>query len=113
MRDLQWISGLCRKAKVDSKQAIAYISKNGPVSSDMLPIEGEIFWHSSMHWSGNWDKKSPAARSILEQLYTDGELVIHHKKGSRKYYDLAAKHLPEAVLQVRKYGYYTLPILYG
>lgn len=83
------------------KQAIAYISKNGPVSSDMLPIEGEIFWHSSMHWSGNWDKKSPAARSILEQLYTDGELVIHHKKGSRKYYDLAVKHLPEAVLKAK------------
>ena len=53
------------------------------------PIEGEIFWHSSMHWSGNWQKKSNAARSVLEQLYTDGELVIHHKKGSRKYYDLA------------------------
>lgn len=59
----------------------------------MLPIEGEIFWHSSMHWSGNWHKKSPAARSVLEQLYTDGDLIIHHKKGSRKYYDLAERPL--------------------
>ena len=74
------------------KEAIEYIDKHGPVSSDTLPIEGEIFWHSSMHWSGNWDKKSPAARSVLEQLYTDGVLVIHHKKGSRKFYDLAEKH---------------------
>ncbi|WP_026670369.1 winged helix-turn-helix domain-containing protein [Butyrivibrio sp. AE3006] len=80
------------------EQAIAYIDENGPVSSDMLPIEGEIYWHSSMHWSGNWDKKSAAARSVLEQLYTDGELVIHHKKGSRKFYDLAGKHLPESIL---------------
>lgn len=80
------------------KLAIAYIAQHGPASSDMLPLEGEIFWHSSMHWSGNWHKKSPAARSVLEQLYTDGELIIHHKNGSRKYYDLAEKHLPESVL---------------
>ena len=64
-----------------------------------IPIEGEIFWHSSMHWSGNWDKKSPAARSVLEQLYTDGELIIYHKKGSRKYYDLAEKYLPRTLLE--------------
>ena len=80
------------------ERAVRYIDENGPVSSDSLPIEGEIFWHSSMHWSGNWHKNSPAARSVLEQLYTDGELVIHHKKGSRKFYDLAEKHLPPAVL---------------
>ena len=80
------------------KQAIEYIESNGPVSSDSLPIEGEIYWHSSMHWSGNWHKKSQAARSVLEQLYTDGVLIIHHKKGSRKYYDLAGKYLPGSIL---------------
>ncbi len=80
------------------ERALAYIRENGPVCSDTLPIEGEIFWHSSMHWSGNWQKKSPAARSVLEQMYTDGELIIHHKNGSRKYYDLAAKYLPVEVL---------------
>ena len=79
-------------------KAIAYIEENGPVCSDTIPIEGEIFWHSSMHWSGNWHKKSQAARSTLEQLYTDGELIIHHKNGSRKYYDIAAKYLPVSVL---------------
>ena len=80
------------------KQTIDYISEHGPVSSDELPIEGEIYWHSSMHWSGNWSGPSLAARSILEQLYTDGTLVIHHKKGSRKYYDLAKNHLPTSIL---------------
>ena len=80
------------------KKAISYIKDNGPVTSDTLPIEGEIFWHSSMHWSGNWHKKSQAARSVLEQLYTDGVLIIHHKKGSRKYYDLAEKYIPESIL---------------
>jgi len=81
------------------KKALDHIRENGPVSSDTLPIEGEIFWHSSMHWSGNWQNKSLASRSVLEQLYTDGELVIHHKQGSRKYYDLAERHIPVSVLK--------------
>ncbi len=80
------------------EKAIAYIRKNGPVSSDTLPVEGTIFWHSSMHWSGHWEKESQAARSVLEQLYTDGVLLIHHKSGSRKFYDLAEKHLPAGLL---------------
>ena len=80
------------------EKAVAYIRKHGPVSSDTLPIEGTIFWHSSMHWSGHWDKDSLAARSVLEQLYTDGVLLIHHKTGSRKYYDLADKYLPAELL---------------
>ena len=80
-------------------QAVSYIREHGPVSSDTLPIEGTIFWHSSMHWSGNWDKESQAARSVLEQLYTDGVLLIHHKTGSRKYYDLAEKYLESGLLE--------------
>ena len=80
-------------------QAIAYIRKHGPVSSDTLPIEGTVFWHSSMHWSGHWEKESLAARSVLEQLYTDGVLLIHHKTGSRKYYDLADKYFPSDLLR--------------
>ena len=80
------------------QEALSYIRENGPVSSDTLPISGEIFWHSSMHWSGNWHKKSKASRSVLEQLYTDGTLVIHHKYGSRKFYDLAERHLNPSLL---------------
>ena len=82
-------------------QAIAYIRAHGPVSSDTLPIEGKIFWHSSMHWSGNWEKESQAARSVLEQLYTDGVLLIHHKSGSRKYYDLADKYFDQELLKAQ------------
>ena len=78
--------------------AIDYIRENGPVSSDTLPIEGKVFWHSSMHWSGNWHTESKAARSVLEQLYTDGVLLIHHKSGSRKFYDLAERYLSPELL---------------
>ena len=81
------------------KTALEYIRENGPVSSDSLPVEGMIFWHSSMHWSGDWESESQAARSVLEQLYTDGVLLIHHKTGSRKYYDLTERYLPQELLK--------------
>lgn len=80
------------------ERAVAYIRQHGPVSSDTLPIEGKVFWHSSMHWSGNWHGQSPAARSVLEQLYTDGVLLIHHKSGSRKFYDLADRYFSPELL---------------
>ena len=79
-------------------RAIAFIREHGPVSSDTLPIEGKIYWHSSMHWSGHWQNQSNAARSVLEQLYTDGVLLIHHKSGSRKYYDLAERYFSPELL---------------
>ena len=81
------------------EQALAYIRENGPVSSDTLPIQGKLFWHSSMHWSGNWHGTSPAARSVLEQLYTDGVLLIHHKSGSRKFYDVADNYFSRELLE--------------
>ena len=52
-----------------------------------------------MHWSGNWQKESKAARSVLEQLYTDGVLLIHHKNGSRKFYDLAENYFDDTILR--------------
>lgn len=78
--------------------AKAHIREHGPVSSDELPIEGDIVWHSAIHWSGNWHGTSGAARSVLEQLYGTGELVIHHKNGTRKVYDLAERHIPRELL---------------
>lgn len=75
-----------------------YIEKSGPVSSETLPVEGRIHWHSAIHWSGNWGGETNAARSALEQLYSAGELIIHHKEGARKFYDLASRHLDGALL---------------
>ena len=80
------------------RQTIAYIRENGPVSSATLPVEGRIRWHSAIHWSGNWHGTHPAGRAALEQLYSTGVLVIHHKQGARKFYDLAEKYIDKALL---------------
>ena len=45
--------------------AKSYIAENGEVSSDGLPIEGDIHWHSAIHWSGQWGGKTNAASAVL------------------------------------------------
>jgi len=76
------------------EKTLVYIEKHGPVSSSELPVEGKIRWNSAIHWSGAWNSDTNAARAVLEQLYSTGELIIHHKQGTRKYYDLTARHIP-------------------
>ena len=75
--------------------AKSYINENGVCSSSDLPAEydSKSNWFSAFHWSAGKNK----ARAVLEQLYTEGELVVHHKKGTRKYYDLAKKHITESI----------------
>lgn len=80
------------------REAKAYMAEHPFVNSDTLPIDGKIIWHSAIHWSGNRYDESNAARSVLEQLYSNGDCIIHHKLGTRKFYDLASKHLPSELL---------------
>ena len=77
-------------------KAKSYIDENGACSSSELPAEydGQSNWYSAIHWSAGKNK----ARAVLEQLYTEGELIIHHKKGTRKHYDLTSKHIPADIL---------------
>ncbi|MCE5342820.1 MAG: winged helix DNA-binding domain-containing protein [Eubacteriales bacterium] len=79
-------------------QALQYIEENGAVSSAELPLPGSVRWHSVVHWSGNWEGETNAARAVLEQLYTTGDLVIYRRDGTRKVYDLSARHIPAEVL---------------
>lgn len=39
------------------------------------------------------------ARAVLESLYHCGELAIHHKTGTRKFYSLSEKLYPESILK--------------
>jgi uncharacterized protein len=75
-------------------QVRAHIQNSGPVSSDDLKLDGDFAWQSAIHWSSG----NNASRSVLEQMYSTGELIIHHKKGTRKYYDIAKKYIEPNLL---------------
>ncbi|MCL2821291.1 MAG: winged helix DNA-binding domain-containing protein [Oscillospiraceae bacterium] len=79
------------------KKAKEYIDKNGAVSSSDLPDEFDVKsnWFSAVNWSAGKN----AARAVLEQMYSEGELIVYNKKGTRKYYDLSEKHIPAEILK--------------
>lgn len=70
-----------------------HIKKNGAICSNDLTLNGDMYWRSAIHWSGG----NNLCRSVLEQMYSSGDLIIHHKKGTRKYYDLAEKYIPAKI----------------
>jgi uncharacterized protein YcaQ len=75
-------------------QVRTFISQNGEISSNDLKLEGDFAWQSAIHWSSG----NNVSRSVLEQMYSTGELIIHHKKGTRKYYDFAEKYISPHLL---------------
>jgi len=67
----------------------AIIKEKGAVSSSDIGFNDTVKWY----WS---DTK--LSRAALESLYFRGDLVIHHKKGTKKYYDLAENYISNKIL---------------
>ncbi len=67
------------------------LSKKGPLSSIDLKFDTKVDWG----WA-----PTRAARAALESMYFWGELIIHHKIGTRKVYDFTKKHIPEELISM-------------
>jgi uncharacterized protein YcaQ len=67
------------------------IQKKGPVSSGDIGYNDKVKWY----WS---DTK--LSRAALETMYFRGDLAVHHKKGTIKYYDLAENCIPNELLNM-------------
>jgi uncharacterized protein len=65
------------------------IQAKGFVSSKDLDLKQQVDWA--------WNPTS-LARAALETMYFRGDLVLHHKKGTNKYYTLTRGTLPEEIL---------------
>ena len=72
----------------------AHIEENGAICSDDIKLEGDTKWWSAINWSSG----GKFLRSVLEQMYSSGDLIVHHKKGARRYYHLAEQHIPADIL---------------
>lgn len=64
------------------------IHKKGPLSSIDLGFDEKVDWA----WA-----PTRAARAALDSMYSWGELIVHHKVGTRKVYDFAEKYIPENI----------------
>jgi len=65
------------------------IEEKGSVSSN------DIKFNEIVDWS--WAPTS-LSRATLETMYFQGELIIHHKKNTKKYYDFAYRYIPADIL---------------
>ena len=65
------------------------VAARGPLCSDDLDLTEKVRWP----WGS-----APVSRAALETLWMRGDLVLHHREGARRFFDLAARHLPEALL---------------
>ena len=70
----------------------AELQRRGPLSSLDFKFEQVVDWS----WA-----PTKIARAALESMYSWGELLIHHKIGTRKVYDFAEKHLPAKLFAVQ------------
>ncbi len=69
---------------------IRTIQQKGFVCSKDIQLPQTVDW--------SWSPTS-LSRAVLETLYFRGALVIHHKKGTQKYYSLAEAQLPAHILE--------------
>lgn len=69
------------------------IKQEGPLNSSNLDIHHKVNWY--------WNDTS-LSRASLEHMYFTGELAIHHKKGTFKFYDLIEHCLPSHLLKQKE-----------
>jgi uncharacterized protein YcaQ len=65
------------------------IEMRGPLCSSDIDLGQTVRWPWGM---------TRLSRATLEAMYFWGELVVHHKVGVRKYYDLCERHVPPNLL---------------
>ena len=70
------------------KKILSYLSGRDSLCSNDLPSPGMTDW--------SWAPTS-LVRAVLESMYHTGELIVHHKEGTRKFYGLTERWLPDEI----------------
>lgn len=72
-----------------AEQIKTLIRQKGPLCSADIDMGQTVNWY--------WND-TRLSRAALETLYFRGDLIIHHKKGTNKYYALSEDFIPDAIL---------------
>lgn len=75
--------------KMVHDKILAAIAEKGPLCSADLDLSQKVDWY----WS-----RTKLSRAALEHMYFSGELAIHHKNGTMKYYDFIENCVPADIL---------------
>lgn len=90
-RRAQFLGGVAARGDIAAARAgiIAAIREKGCVCSNDIGLNRIVDWD----WS-----PTRLSRAALEALYFSGELIVHHKRGTVKYYALARDHIGADIL---------------
>ncbi len=69
------------------------IREKGPICSKDFDLGQRVDWY--------WSNDTKLSRVALETMYFRGDLIIHHKKGTIKYYALAEDYIPKTILAAK------------
>lgn len=75
----------CKEYKRAVDEIKLYLNENECASSSDFKMEDRVAWHYG---------PQRLAKAALECMCYSGLAVVHHKKGTRRYYSLAEKHIP-------------------
>lgn len=84
-RYLDW----CREHQAVVGEITEYLQAHDSACSSDFGFEEKVGWHYG---------PQRLAKAALEAMCYAGLAVVHHKKGTRRYYSLAEKHIPEPCL---------------
>lgn len=79
-----------REAMQLADMVLTTLREQGPHSSIDFDHDGRTEWH----WGG-----TRLVRATLESLYFCGEIGIHHRTGTRRYFDLTERLLPDGLME--------------
>jgi uncharacterized protein YcaQ len=71
---------------------LAVIRERGPMSSLDFDSQHDVDWKMDWRWG-----QMRAAKALLEMLGDTGELMVSHREGARRYYDLPERVLPAEI----------------
>lgn len=84
-----WYTAAEREPMQLAEMVRAALREKGPLCSLDFDHDGRTEWH----WGG-----TRLVRATLESLFFSGEIGVHHRTGTRRYFDLAERLLPAEVL---------------
>jgi len=79
----------CDEVNAVSEEIKCIIREKGALSSADIDFNDKVNWY----WSN-----TKLSRAALETMYFRGDLMVHHKKGTIKYYDLAENCVDRGLL---------------
>ncbi|MCL6457892.1 MAG: winged helix DNA-binding domain-containing protein [Gorillibacterium sp.] len=86
----QGYQGWCNENAATVSLVRSEIERNGALCSGDFDLNEKVSWYYG---------PTRLARAALEGMYYSGDLIIHHKVGTRKYYDLAERHISSKLLK--------------